>query len=123
MPVIDFNAAAGRRAYALLQDDLKDWKLAHDISLSKDGDTWKAALEKLLLETDEEYSKLISGRARVCYDNRQAKTTERLDASTKALKKNFKTGPGRKYRPPASKSVAAGAVASILSNLSEGVTA
>ena len=123
MPVINFNTVEGQRAYALLQDDLKDWKLAHDISLSKDSDTWKAALEKLLLETDEEYSKLISARARICFDNRKAKAEQRSAAASQAYKNEFKTGKGRKYRPPASKSVAAGAVASILSNLSEGVTA
>ena len=119
MPVI--NTEAARRADAILQDDLADWKLAYDISLSKDEETWKAALEQLLLDTNKEYSKLISSRARICYDNRQAKANARSNAATKALKNEF--GPGRKYKRPASKSTTAAAVTSIINSLSEGVTA
>lgn len=120
MPVINTDAA--RRADAILQEDLVDWRLAQNISL-KDKHGWRASLEELMLKTDDpEYCKLISARARICYDNRLAKLNKSLDASTTSLKKQFSKGPGRKYKRPSSKSTTAGAVASIINSLSEGVS-
>lgn len=141
MPVI--RTDADRKADARLEDDKQDWYLAHTIAALKTKDERKAALEKLLLETDQDYYILIRTRAISIYEKRAAQAQAVLDQASIDYQKTFGTGGNTKAAPAPSpkqtkpprevgvtgtihrapKKAGSSAIAELLNTLSNGVSA